>query len=215
MIRIKQFLKLIIRFFLISLFLGILTTIVVPYFGASCKENSDIEKFDVIIVLGSPADDNCKPGFIMKYRVDKGIELLKQGIGKKLLFTGSSVRNNCKEAEVMKAYAISKGISKVEIITETRARNTFQNAYYSSIKMKKLHFTTAAIVTSEPHIKRACTVFAKFDIDYAMFPANNPEDISKLQLFFWNFGERMILTHHMIFGYPEVSNTNNRLKEKK
>ncbi len=114
--------------------------------------------------------------------------------------------NNCTEAEVMAAYAISNGISKNHILKETRAKNTFQNAYYAIAQMKKLNFESAAIVTSEPHIKRSCAVFAKFDIDYTMFSANNPANIPKLQLLFWKFGERMILTHHIIFGYPETSN---------
>ena len=204
--KIKKILIGIIKFFFITLFLGVLITLVVPYLSNSCKDNSNLKKFDVIIVLGSPATDDCKAGSIMKDRVAKGIELLKLGIAKKILFTGSSVINNCTEAEAMAAYAISKGISKNHILKETRARNTFQNAYYAIAQMKKLNFESAAIVTSEPHIKRSCAVFAKFDIDYSMFPANNPANISKLQLLFWNFGERMILTHHIIFGYPETSN---------
>jgi uncharacterized SAM-binding protein YcdF (DUF218 family) len=171
----------------------------------SCRNNSNIKKFDVIIVLGSPSSDDCQPGLIMKGRVAKGIELFKMGIGKKILFTGSSVRNNCTEAEVMATYAISNGVSETNILKETRAENTFQNAYYSFKQMKELHFTSAAIVTSEAHINRSCAVFGKFDIDYSMFPANNPANISKMQLFFWKFGERMILTHHLIFGFPEIS----------
>jgi len=201
--KIKKILIGIIKFFFITLFIGIFTTLVVPYLSSSCKKNSDLKNFDVIIVLGSPATDDCKPKSILKDRVDKGIELLKLGMGKKILFTGSSVRNNCTEAEVMAAYAIANGISKNNILKETRARNTFQNAYYATAKMKEHNFKSAAIVTSEPHIKRSCTVFGKFDINYTMFPANNPTNISKLQLLFWNFGERMILTHHLIFGFPK------------
>jgi len=206
MAKIKQVIKVIIKSILISLFFGILLTLVIPFFGDSCNSNSKIKEFDVIIVLGSPAEDNCEPGFIMKDRLDKGIELFKKGIAKKIMFTGSSVRNNCTEADVMADYAISKGVSKINILTETKAKNTFQNAYYSVNQMEGLHYTSAAIVTSEPHIKRACAVFAKFDILYAMFPSNNPVDITKFQLLFWKFGERMILTHHIIFGYSGVNN---------
>ncbi len=201
--KIKKILIGIIKFFFISWLLVVVITLIVPYFGSSCKDNFNLKKFDVIIVLGSPATDDCKPGSIMKDRVEKGIELFKLGFAKKILFTGSSVQNNCTEAEVMAAYAISKGISKTNILKETRAENTFQNAFYSTAQMKKHNFASAAIVTSEPHIKRSCAVFSKFDIDYSMFPSNNPKNISKLQLLFWKFGERMILTHHIIFGYPK------------
>ncbi len=206
MIKIKKILFGIIKFFFITLFIGVLLTFIIPYISDSCKNNSNLKKFDIIIVLGSPATDECEAGAIMKDRVAKGIELLNLGVAKKILFTGSSVINNCTEAEAMAAYAISKGVSKDRILKETRARNTYQNAYYATAQMKKLNFTSAAIVTSGPHIKRSCAVFAKFDINYSMFPANNPANISKLQLLFWKFGERMILTHHIIFGFPKTSN---------
>ncbi len=205
MTTIKKILKRIIQFIFASWFLLISITLIVPYFSNSCKNNSKLKKFDIIIVLGSPANENCEPGSIMKDRVEKGMELLKKGVGKKILFTGSSVRNNCTEAEVMAEYAISNGVSEKNILKETRAENTYQNALYSIEQMKNLHFTSAAIVTSEAHIKRSCAVFGKFDINYSMFPANNPTNISKMQLFFWKFGERMILTHHIIFGFPETS----------
>ncbi len=144
MTKIKQILIHILKFFLISCIFVVLVTLLVPYFSDSCKVNSNIKKFDVIIVLGSPAIDNCEAGSIMKDRVAKGIELLKLGIGKKILFTGSSVRNNCTEAEVMEAYAIFKGISKRNILTETKAANTFPNPFYSGGTLKQLIFKSTA-----------------------------------------------------------------------
>ncbi len=207
MIKIKRVILRFILFFLISLVLGIFLILVVPYFNNSCKSNSKIKKFDVIIVLGNPATDDCKPGQIMKLRVSKGIELFNLGYAKKILFTGSSVRNNCTEADVMSAYAILNGIPETSIIKEGRAENTYQNAFYSVAKMKELNFNSAIILTSKPHVKRSCAAFSKFDIEYAMLGANNPTNISKIQLLLWKFGERMILTHHIIFGYPKNGTT--------
>jgi len=205
MINIKRFILRFILFFFISTVLGILLVLIVPYFGSSCKSNSEIKKFDVIIILGNPATDDCEPGKIMKDRVAKGIELFKLGYAKKILFTGSSVRNNCTEADVMSSYAKLNGIPETSIIKEGRAENTYQNAYYSVAKMKELDFKTAIILTSKPHINRSCVAFSKFDIEYAMLGANNPVNISKAQLLFWEFGERMILTHHILFGFPKIT----------
>ncbi len=200
---IKRIVILFLKFILISSTLIIFTVAIVPYFGSHCKNNSSLKKFDVIIVLGNPATNDCKPSSIMKDRVDKGIELFKLGFAKKILFTGSSVQNKCTEADVMATYAITKGIPELSVIKEQRAQNTYQNAYYSAAQMKHLNFTTAAIVTSVPHIKRSCAVFSKFNIKHTMFAASNPINISKIQLLLWNFGERMILTHHIIFGYQK------------
>jgi len=183
-----------------------LIILLVSHFGASCKSNSEIQKYDIIIVLGIPADAGCKPGQVMKDRVLKGIELYNHGFAKNILFTGSSVRNDCFEADVMAAYAISQGISRASIIKENKAKNTFENAYFSVAKMIELNYTSAAIVTSQAHVRRSCAIFSKFDIDFTTYGANNPPDISKSQLLFWRMGERMILAHHIIFGYPEVNN---------
>jgi len=203
MITFKRILLRIVKYFFISVFIGILLVLFVPYFANTCRSTNDLKKFDVIIVLGNPATNDCKPSSIMKNRVEKGAELFNLGFANKILFTGSSVRNNCTEADVMTEYAISKGISKLSIIKEQRAVNTYQNAYYSVKKMKKHNFNSAAIVTSSAHLKRACAVFSKFDITHTMFATDNLINASKTQIFLWNFGERMILTHQIIFGYPK------------
>jgi len=205
MSKIKQIIKKLITIFFISIVPGILLVLFVPYFSNSCKSNSEIKKADVIIVLGNPATDDCKPGQIMKDRVSKGIDLFNLGYAKKILFTGSSVRNNCTEADVMLAYAILNGIPETNIIKENRAKNTYQNAFYSVAKMKELNLKSAIVLTSKPHVKRSCEAFSEFDIEYTMFGTNNPTNISKMQLLLWELGERMILTHHMIFGYPKNS----------
>ena len=176
---------------------------IIPYIANTCKEATELKEFDIIIVLGNPATHDCKPGVIMKNRVDKGVELLNLGYAKKILFTGNSVRNNCTEADVMAEYAISKGISDTNILRETRANNTYQNAYYSIAQMKKYDYKSAVIITSEPHIKRARAVFSKFDISHTMLASNQLANASSTQLLFWKFGERMILTHHIIFGFPK------------
>lgn len=203
-IKIKRIILKILKYSFILFVCFNLLILLVSQLGASCKSNLEIKKYDIILVLGIPADEGCKSGQVMRDRVPKGIELYNLGFAKKILFTGSSVRNDCFEADVMAAYAISKGIPAASIIKESKAENTFENAYFSVAKMKELNYVSAAIVTSQAHIRRSCAIFSKFDIDFTTYGASNPPDISKSQLLFWKMGERMILTHHIIFGYPEV-----------
>jgi len=203
-----KILKRVIKFLFYSfLFINFLILIIPLLFSPSCKENKNLKIFDIIIVLGSPSKEDCTPHIIMQKRVDKAIYLFNKGIASTIIFTGSSVQNSCSEAEVMANYAMSKGIPKNSIITESNAKNTYQNAYYSLKIMKEGGFNKAAIVSSAPHIKRACIVFGKFKINYKMFAANYPDDTSQLGKLFWFMGERMILTHHLIFGFPENFNS--------
>jgi uncharacterized SAM-binding protein YcdF (DUF218 family) len=203
-----KILKRLIKFLFYNfLFINFLILIIPLLFSPSCKENKNLNKFDAIIVLGSPSKENCTPHIIMQKRVDKAIELFNKGIASTIIFTGSSVQNSCSDADVMAIYAMSKGIPKNSIIIENKAQNTYQNAYYSLKIIKKHSFSKAAIVTSAPHIKRACIIFGEFKINYKMFPAYYPKDTSQIDKLFWFMGERMILTHHLIFGFPKNFNS--------
>lgn len=159
--------------------------------------------FDVIIVLGSPAKKQCTPTSIMKQRTAKGVELFKQGLSSRILFTGGAVANKCVEAEVMKEYALSLGVPDSCILTEEQARNTYQNAYYSVQIMKRLDLHSAAIVTSEFHCRRAGHIFKNYDINFGLFPCENPP--RSFKLYYWKAREFCILLYHSIMGYPTDS----------
>lgn len=191
----------------ISLLLGILIlTIIniVPSFGQECKGNSSSSQFDIIIVLGNPANDSCKPAPMMRERVNAGVELFKKGWANKLLFTGNAVGSRCIEADVMADYAISLGIPDSCIIREKFAENTYQNAQYSVEYLVKSNLRKAVIVTSKFHIKRSCNIFSNYDIEYTMHTSATPKDMSMLKLFVWKLRENIILTYHSIFGYSKT-----------
>ncbi len=193
--------KKLVLLFLLSILLLLLLIGIVPLIVGDCKASDSLQKADVIIVLGNPATDTCKPAPVMKNRVLKGIELFKKGMASTILFTGNSVWNSCNEADVMADFAILNGISNVDIIRENQATNTYQNAYFSVKKMQENKFKSAIIVSSKPHLKRACSVFSKYDITLSMVASTNLENTSQKKLFFWTFAERGILTYHLIFGY--------------
>lgn len=187
------------------LIVNLLILIIPLLFNTSCKENKNLEKFDVIIVLGSPSNSDCTPHIIMQTRVNKAVSLFNKNKVKALIFSGASVQNSCSEAQVMATYAVSLGIPKDAIILEEQARNTSENAYYSVRLMKKQQFKKALIVTSKPHIKRACMVFSKYAISFKMLGANYPDDSTFFGKIAWFMGERMILSHHLVFGFPKIN----------
>ena len=185
-------------FILLLVFLSVSLNFILPYLGNEGRQ-TERDAYEVIIVLGSPASDDCSPSSIMIQRVDKGIELLNKGLAPKMIFTGSSVANNCVEANVMFEYAISKGINDSIIFVEPEARNTYQNAFFSVEIMKRNKFKSAVIVTSEFHIKRACAIFSNYDIEYKMIECNNPP--IGIDFLIWKIRENVILSYHTIMGY--------------
>ena len=132
----------------------------------------------ILVVLGYPALNNNDPGPILKSRLDKGIELYRAGAGSKIIVTGGAVGNEYVESEVMAAYCLQNGIPAQDILVESVAKNTFENARMVRDIMKEKGYANAIVVTSSFHTMRAKTFFARvvgnIKIVAAPFPGNFP-----------------------------------------
>lgn len=101
--------------------------------------NSKHTKFDVIIVLGNPANSDGSPGEVMRQRVLKAVELFRAGEARHMLFTGAAVYNHFVEADVMENLAHSVGVSESALVKDPKARNTYQNLFNATEIMLKNH----------------------------------------------------------------------------
>lgn len=158
----------------------------------------------ILVVLGYPANDDGTPGPILKARLDKAIELYKKGNASKLIVTGAAVDNQFVESEVMAIYCIQNGIPHEDILVESNARNTFENARMVKDIMIARGFKHAIVVTSGFHKKRAALFFSRVmkntEIVGAPFPVNFP------------FFKRMIfiIREHLILLLYSLGLLNNR-----
>ena len=84
---------------------------------------------------------------------------------------GSLINTDYKESETIKEFLIQHGISKSDIIIESKSRNTKENAVETSkiIDLKKRYL----LITSATHMKRALFCFNKVNIDVDPFPVDN------------------------------------------
>ena len=108
------------------------------------------EPFDVIIVLGNPANSDGSPGILMASRVEKAVQILKSGQAHWLLMTGGGVYNSFIEAEVMGAYAQELGIDPSAIFVEKQARDTYQNARLAAQVCRERGWTRVIVVPPSP-----------------------------------------------------------------
>lgn len=148
----------------------------------------------VIIVLGHPADEEGNPAPILKSRLDKAIDLYREGKAEKIIVTGAAVYNRFVEAEVMAVYCINNGIPANDIIMEPRARNTYENAGMVKEIMIEKGYTKAIVVTSMFHVKRAKLFFKKQLRDVQVVGCPYPEGFSQFRHLFNTFKEFAILT---------------------
>jgi uncharacterized SAM-binding protein YcdF (DUF218 family) len=130
------------------------------------KGNTDRNHFDAIIVLGCPANPDGTPSVKQRERVDEGISEFRKHVAPRLIMTGGAAHNQFTEAEVMAHYAVENGVPAADVVAESRAQNTVQNAFYSIEIMKEHGWNSAEIVSSPSHLARASLIFERFPIQY-------------------------------------------------
>ncbi|MFH1212445.1 MAG: YdcF family protein, partial [Candidatus Woesearchaeota archaeon] len=130
----------------------------------------------IIVLAGGIEKDGSLPP-MTKYRVEKGVELYKQGVASKIILSGSwsflyDFTPARTEAEAMQEYAVSLGVKKDDIILEADSKDTLGEAYFLKVKfLEPRRWFDIAVVTSEFHLQRTRYLFNKvlgknFDIEF-------------------------------------------------
>ena len=80
--------------------------------------------------------------------------------GSRLVVSGGNPQNGTPEAVAMAGWLIGHGIPADRVLVEDRAGSTVQNALYSTRMLRDAGATSAVVVTSPNHIRRAVADFA-------------------------------------------------------
>ncbi len=182
---------------LLTLPLTLVVINIVPLlFCQAPSSNTKRTNFDIIIVLGNPANPDGSPSEIMRQRVLKAVELFHSGRARYILFTGGAVYNSYVEADVMAQLAHSVGVPKSASVTDPKARNTYQNLFNAVEIMHKNRWFSALVVTSAYHVKRTTFILSHFDLDYQVV-SSHASWISQLLIGQW---ENYLLTRLALSG---------------
>ena len=122
-----------------------------------------------IIVLGNPPNKDGSIPYNLKTRLDLAIEIYKNNIGSKLVMTGGTAYSNLVEAIVMKEYCVKKGILESDILVETNAKSTYDNALYVAEMLTDNGSKEITIITSRYHKKRVDLIFRHYFKKYVIF----------------------------------------------
>jgi uncharacterized SAM-binding protein YcdF (DUF218 family) len=150
----------------------VIAGIVLVYWTIPLK-NTDQAKFDTIVVLGFPANADGSPSAIERERVLAAVDEYRAGAAPTLIMTGGKAHNAFVEAHVMAKYAEMLGVPRAAVIEEDQAHDTIQNAYYSTVIMREHDWSSAEVVSSNSHLRRASLIFAHFPIRYRMHGTNH------------------------------------------
>jgi vancomycin permeability regulator SanA len=109
------------------------------------------EGYDCILVLGCGVRGDT-PSHMLEDRLLQGIELCKNGASEKMLMSGDHGKKDYDEVNVMKDFAIARGIDSEDIFMDHAGFSTYESMYRARdvFKAKKI-----LIVTQNYHLYRA------------------------------------------------------------
>src|SRR5580698_9405246 len=129
-------------------------------------ENTTQEHFDVLIVLGYPADADGNPAPVELERVTEAVDEYERGVAPRMIITGGAAHNQYVEADVMARVAEAQGIPAGAIVEERTALDTLQNTC-DSLKIMRLHgWESAEVVSSPSHLPRTWLILSRLPLKW-------------------------------------------------
>ncbi len=125
----------------------------------------------MLIVLGSPADDDGNPSPIQLARVTEGVHEYERGVAPRMILTGGATNDDFIEAQVMARTAEAQGIPASVIFEEPRAMNTIENACNSLRIMRSHGWQSAEVVSSASHLPRAALILSRLPLEWRVHTA--------------------------------------------
>lgn len=135
------------------------------------RENTAQDQFDVLIVLGYPADVDGNPSPTEMARVSEAVREYERGVAPRIIMTGAAAHNRFVEAEVMTHIAEAQGIPADRILEERNARDTIENACNSLRIMQSHGWHSAEVISSPSHLPRAAMILSRLPLKWRVHAA--------------------------------------------
>ena len=155
------------RLLLIMLAAGLTAWIGLVIFVTISEKNVPSPRPDetqAIIVLGAQVKENGELSIQLKWRLDKAMEVYSQN-PQTIVVCGARGKNEpVSEAQAMREYLISNGISEKDILMEDTSFNTRQNLVNAKDMMPG-NIKKVLIVTSSYHLPRALALASDIGLE--------------------------------------------------
>ena len=143
------------------------------YLARSLQAEARLGPADAIVVLGSgiEPDGALSPGSL--YRVTQGIKLYKARLAPLIVFSGPAFGGPAAEAEVAAQLARDLGVPSEQILTETGARTTREEAARIARRLEPRAVRRILLVTDSEHLTRAIALFERAGLEVLPAPADS------------------------------------------
>ncbi len=125
-------------------------------------EAQNLKNVDCILVLGCGVRDDGSPSDMLRDRLERSIELYFSGVAPKLLMSGDHGRVEYDEVNIMKQYAIDKGVPSEDVFMDHAGFSTYESIYRAK---EIFQVENMVIVTQEYHLYRALYLADKFELN--------------------------------------------------
>lgn len=117
---------------------------------------------DCILVLGCYVNENGKPSTMLSHRLQRGVELYKNGAAPKLLMSGDHGRYTYDEVTAMRQYALDTDVPSQDIFADHAGFSTYDSIYRAKavFGVRKV-----IIVTQKYHLHRALQIANALGLD--------------------------------------------------
>ena len=126
------------------------------------EEVKKLNNIDAIIILGCKVKENNIPSDMLKDRLETGIEVYNLNVTDKIIMSGDHGRTEYDEVNVMKDYAINKGIQSKNIFMDHAGFSSYETMYRAK---KIFEAKNVIIITQEYHLYRSIYIAKKLGLN--------------------------------------------------
>jgi vancomycin permeability regulator SanA len=119
---------------------------------------------DVALVLGSKVELDGAPSKRLQSRLDRTVELYKEGYFPIVIASGGIGKEGYDEATVMKTYLVANGIPSSHIILDSNGRTTYASAKNTLQIARQKNFKSIFVISQYFHIPRTRLALNRFGI---------------------------------------------------
>jgi len=156
-------------------------------------------KADIAVVLGAAVWSKNKPSDILKWRLNKVVELYQKGFVKKIQLTGSNAPGEMTEAEVAFNYLKTTDINLNDVLIERNTTSTVEQVSFIKREiMDKQGYKKIIVVSDKYHLKRIKEISRFYNIKTEL--AGSKINLKFKDLVYYKFREGVALLVFWLFA---------------
>jgi len=161
-------------------------------------ENNKI-KIDAGVVLGAAVWGGNRPSPVLRERINKGYELLKDSTTRYIVLTGGGSPGEMTEADVAKNELLKKGIDEKNIFIENKSNSTLEQITYIKNNLYiKNNWRSIALITDNFHLPRSRQICRFYGINAYSVASDTP--LSTESSFYFTTKESFAIILFWLFG---------------